>query len=262
MSTDFLYGQSEILILLALFGMLLLACEAGFQLGRRNKPPEQVRAHISNIEGALLGLFALLLGFTFAMALSRFELRRQMVVQEANAIGTAALRARLLPADERAEVTEMFRRYVAIRLAAASGPNLPSPEHRELDAEAGRLQEQLWLKASAAAEADTRSVPAGLLLQAMNQLIDIKGERDASLANRVPESVLMLLFGFAVLTSGVLGFANGLAGARTMGTVAILSVLICLVMLVIIDLDRPRRGLIRVSQDSMIAVQKTLDAQK
>jgi hypothetical protein len=264
LSADLFYDQPEFLILLALLSSLLLAGEAGYRVGRRKRPSatELARAQVSSIQSALLGLFALLLGFTFAMALTRFDLRKQMVVREANAIGTAALRARLLPTAQRAEMTELFRQYVEARVGAALGPNLPTPRQQEFDAEAGRLQEQLWLQAAAAAEADPRSVSVGLLLHAMNELIDVKGERDAALANHVPESVLILLFGFAVLTSGVLGYGSGLAGARALGTVAILSVPITLVILVIVDLDRPGRGLIRVNQDSMINLQKILDLPK
>lgn len=262
MYSEFLYDDSELLIALVLLGALLLANECGYRLGlrRRASTPELVRAQLGGIQSALAGLFALLLGFTFAMALSRYEERRQTVVREANAIGTAALRARLLPAGQRAEVNQLFRRYVEVRVAAAHGPNLATPELARHDAEAGRLQEQLWGRAAAAAEADPRSVPAGLLITAVNELIDVKGERDAALANHVPETVLMLLFGFAVLTSGVFGYGNGLAGARAFGTAAILTILISLVMLVIVDLDRPRRGLIHVNQESMVGLQRSLDA--
>ena len=262
MYSEFLYDDSELLIALVLLGALLLASECGYRLGLRGRPsiPEFARTQLGGIQGALAGLFALLLGFTFAMALSRYEERRLTVVREANAIGTAALRARLLPAEQRAEVSQLFRRYVEVRLRASPSPNLVTPEQRELDAEAGRLQEQLWRRSAAAAEADPRSVPAGLLLAAVNELIDVKGERDAALVNHVPETVLILLFGFAVLTSGVFGYGNGLAGARSFGTAAILALLISLVILVIVDLDRPRRGLIHVSQDSLISLQRSLDA--
>ena len=262
MSAELLYDQPEWPILVGLLGLLLLAIEAGYRVGRRRRPAssELVRAQVGSIQGALLGLFALLLGFTFAMALARFDVRRQMVVREANAIGTAALRAQLLPAGQRAHMAELFRRYVETRRRTAHGPNIRTPGHMALDAEAGRLQGRMRRQAAAAAEADPRSVPRGLLLQAMNELIDVKGERDAALANHVPESVLMLLFAFAVLTSGVLGYGNGLAGARALGTAGALTVVITLVILIIIDLDRPRRGLIHVSEESMINLQQSLGA--
>lgn len=160
MYSEFLYDDSELLIALVLLGTLLLASECGYRLGLRSRTsiPEVARAQLGGIQSALAGLFALLLGFTFAMALSRYESRRQTVVREANAIGTAAHRARLLPAEQRAEAARLFRRYVGVRVAAAHGPNLATPELAQLDAEAGRLQEQLWQRSAAAAEADPRSV--------------------------------------------------------------------------------------------------------
>ena len=259
MAEEFFYDRPEWLILLALLGLFVLAAELGYRLGRRRQAPSEfVRAQVTSIQGALLGLFALLLGFTFAMALSRFDLRQQMVVREANAIGTAALRAQTLPGAERGGMLELFRSYVDVRVKTADGPNLFTPGRQELDAEANRLQEQLWAHATAVAAADPRSIPAGLSIEALNALIDVKAERDAALANHVPESVLILLWGFAFLTIGVLGFGSGLAGARSGGTVTIFAVLIAVVILVIIDLDRPRRGVIQVHQTSMVQLQESL----
>ena len=264
MTADVLYGQSEWLILFLLIGLLLFADEAGYRLGRRRQDSvtDLVRAQLGSIQGALFGLFALLLGFTFAMALSRFDRRYEMVVQEANAIGTAALRAHVLPPPQRTEMTGVFRRYVDVRVEAGRGANLLTARRRALDAEAARLQGQLWRHAVAAAETDPRSVPVGLLLQSVNEAIDIKEERDAVLANHVPESVLLLLFGFAILTSGVLGFGTGLAGGRALGMAAIFTVLVSVAMLVIVDLDRPGRGLVRVGQESMLTLQRSLNASR
>jgi hypothetical protein len=256
------YSLPEPLLGLALLALLVLASELGFRAGRQRGPTssDAVRQQVGNIQTALLALFALLLAFTFSMALSRFDQRRQLVVREANAIGTATLRARLLPPPQRVEAAGLFRRYVEVRLEAARGANLPTPRHQVLDDEAGLIQERLWRSAVAAAEADPRSVPAGLFTQAMNELIDLKGERDAALANHVPESVLALIFAFAVLAMGVVGYENGYAGARTLGVTTLLCALTALVILVIVDLDRPRRGLIRISQESMVSLQKNLEA--
>jgi hypothetical protein len=258
--SELLYDKPELLILLALLGLLLVAADVGYRLGRRKRMavPETVRSQIRSTHSAFLGLFALLLGFTFAMALSRFDVRKEMVVREANTIGTAALRASVLPVPQRAEMAELFRDYIETRVEVGRNPNLPTPQMKELNDEASRLQDQLWRHAAAAAEADPRSVPAGLLLQALNEVIDVKVERDAALANHVPESVLILLITFAVMTGGLLGYGNGLAGARTFGTTAVFAVLIAVVILVIIDLDRPRRGLIRTGQKSMLDLQEKL----
>jgi len=148
------------------------------------------------------------------MALSRFEYRKEMVVQESNAIGTAALRAQFLPASHQVEVSELFRRYVEIRSEAVLRTDQFSAARQQLDAETRRLQARLWRMAAAVTETDPRSVPFGLYAQAVNDLIDVKARRDVAVANHVPESVLLLLFGFAILAAGVLGYGNGLAGAR------------------------------------------------
>src|SRR5262245_23780758 len=111
---DFLYSQSEGLLAPALFLVLLLAGAAGFRYGRRRSPQtdERTRSYEVTLQGAILGLLGLLLGFTFAMAVSRFDSRKRLVVDEANALGTAFLRARLLPEPERTEVATLLRRYL------------------------------------------------------------------------------------------------------------------------------------------------------
>jgi hypothetical protein len=263
-SVEFLHDEPASEILLQLFGLLIVGTELGFRLGRRQAPSrsETVRGQVRNIQGTLMGLLALLLGFTFAMSVSRFDNRRHMVVKEANAIGTAALRAHVLPAAEQAAMRDLFRRYVDVRVDAGHEDNMPKPERDALDAKAHELQGRLWHHAALAAEADPHSVAAGLLLSAMNDVIDVKAERDASLANHVPESVLLLLFAFAVLASGILGYSTGLAGTRIIGMPAAFALLVTLVLMVILDLDRPRRGLILVGQDSMIAVQRSLETSK
>ena len=264
MSTEFLYGQSEIHIALALVGLLALAGEAGFRIGRRRRHAPAVReeTQFTSIEGALLALLSLLLGFTFAMALSRFEYRKQMVVQESNAIGTAALRAQFLPIPQQVKVGETFRRYVEIRLDAVLRTDEFSPARQQLDVETRQLQAQLWKIAAVAAGTDPRSVPLGLFIQAVNSLIDIKSQRDVAIANHVPESVLLLLFGFAILAAGVLGYGNGLAGTRIRIPTTVYSIITVLVILLIIDLDRPQQGLARVSQESMIQLKIILNPTK
>jgi len=262
LSNEFLYGRSEILIALALVGLLALAGEIGYRLGRRrrHKPTEQEESQFTSIEVALLALLSLLLGFTFAMALSRFEHRKEMVVREANAIGTAALRAQFLPASDQVEAIELFRRYIEIRLEAVLRTKQSSPARQQLDVETRRLQVGLWKMAATAAGAEPRSVPLGLFTHAVNQLIDIKAERDVAVANHVPESVLLLLIGFAILSAGFLGYGNGLAGARIRVPTAIYSLIVVLVILLIFDLDRPQEGLARVSQESMIQLRMTLSS--
>ena len=260
--TEILYERSEALIAVVLVGSLALAGELGYRLGRRRRhaPAPREEAQFTSIEGALLALLSLLLGFSFAMALSRFEYRKQMVVQESNAIGTAVLRARFLPQPHRDEVQAMFHRYVDIRLEAVLRTGAASPARHQLDAEARRLHQQLWRAASTAAAEDPASVPLGLMAQAVNDLIDAKAQRDVAVANHVPESVLLLMIGFAIVAAGVLGYGNGLANTRVRMPTTAYAVIVVLVILMIIDLDRPQRGLARVSQESMRQLQTLLDS--
>ena len=132
---------------------------------------------ISTLEGAVLGLLALMIGFSFAMGLTRYEARREAILNEANAIGTTALRARLLPSPHNTEVLKLLREYVQLRLDITQRP--PSPA--ELSATILRsnvIQEALWQQAKAVAAKDNAIVPTGLFIQTLNEMID--NQRKAS----------------------------------------------------------------------------------
>jgi hypothetical protein len=160
---------------------------------------------VSVLESAMLGLLALMIGFTFAMALSRFEARRDAVLNEANAIGTAALRARLLP-NRTMETLKLLREYVKIRLDITQDP----ASQTELTAAIGRsntLHEALWQQAKAVVAKDNGMVPTGLFIQSLNEMIDSQGKRLAALNNSVPSIVLLALFGVAA-TANASGFTD------------------------------------------------------
>jgi len=264
MATELFYQQSAVLIAITLLAAMLLGAELGYRLGRRGHQAhnELTRTQIISIQAATLGLLALLLGFTFSMALSRFEYRKQMVVQESNAIGTAALRSQFLPVSRHEEVNKLFRRYVEIRLESVLHTVQGSSDRKQLDLEIRTIQRQLWRIASEAAEAEPRSIPLGMFTHAINEVIDIKSKRDIAVANHVPESVLVFLFAFAVLAAVALGYGNGLAGGRIVSLTAAYCVIVGLVIMLIIDLDHPQQGLARTSQQSMIELQEIMDARR
>ena len=264
MAAEFLYKQSAVLIAIALLGAMVLGAELGYRLARsgRQAQNEPTGTQVISIQAATLGLLALLLGFTFAMALSRFEYRKQVVVQESNAIGTAALRSEFLPTSHDDEVNKLFRRYVEIRLESVLRTEQASSDREQLDLEARRIQRRLWRIANEAAEADPRSIPLGLFTHAINEVIDIKTKRDIAVANHVPESVLLFLLAFAVLAAVVLGHGNGLRGDRIMSLTAAYCVIVVLVIVLIIDLDHPQQGLARTSQQSMIELHEIMDAKR
>jgi len=163
---------------------------------------------VSTLESAILGLLALMIGFTFAMALSRFEARRAAVLEEANAIGTTALRARLLPAPHSTKSLKLLREYVQIRLDITQRV----PSTTELDAATARsntLQEALWQQAEAVAATDKGLVPTGLFIQTLNDMIDNQEKRLAALRTKLPNIVLMGLYGIAIIASAFTGYAVG-----------------------------------------------------
>jgi hypothetical protein len=254
MTEEFLYSQSEWLIGGVTLLILILAVELGYRIGLKSnvEMTSPMKAQISTIQTAILTIFTFLLGFTFAMALTRFDNRKQMVVKESNAIGTAVLRSKLLPENQRIIMNELFRQYVNVEFSLTSRANIPIQEKKELNREAKKLQTRMWDEAFAATESNPLSVPAGLFATSINTLIDVKTERDIAISNHVPEVVLLGLLLFAALAIGILGYGNGLAATHARYPAIILCLVITLSFVLIIDLDRPNRGLTKVSQESMI----------
>jgi hypothetical protein len=143
------------------------------------------------------------------MALSRFEARRDAVLTEANAIGTTALRARLLPAPYNVDINKLLQEYVRIRLDITQRV----PSQTELNAAIKRsneIQEALWRQTKLVVAKDSGMVPTGLFIQTLNEMIDNQEKRLEALRNRVPNSVLMALYGVAIVASALAGYANGL----------------------------------------------------
>jgi len=257
---EFLYDLDLWLIFLVSIGVLVLSTELGFLLGRRAAPKtsDDARSQVGTIQGALLGLLALLLGFTFAMAMSRFEVRKQVLLDEANAIGTTFLRAQLLPEPQRQGIAEQLRRYVQVRLMLYEAGTDAKKLEAAVDATT-RLQQQLWSTAAALGEKEPRAVTIGLFLQSLNEVIDLHAKRLTALENHVPEIILILLYFVALVATGLIGYGCGLGEVRNFLVTVAASILIAAVIIVIIDLDRPRRGLIRVSQQRMVELRDTLE---
>jgi len=184
---------------------MLLGVEIGYRVGRRRATTatEAIRSQVNTVLAAMLGMLALLLGFTYSLALQRYEDRSQAVVAKASA-----------------------------------------------------LLAQVWDYAMQSAARDDRPVTSGLFIQALNEMIDSAERRRAALDRHVPESVLFLVFIIFVMTTAVLGYASSISGHRVTVPGLTLVVLIAFVVYLIIDLDRPRRGVIQVNQSSLIELQR------
>jgi hypothetical protein len=240
-----------LVIFLVSVTVILLAGEVGRWLGRR--AAKRGEDSVSTLEGAILGLLALMIGFTFAMALSRFEARRDAVLIEANAIGTTALRARLLPAPHNAEALKLLREYVQLRLDITRRP--PSPaEFGAMVARSNAIQEALWRQAKAVAAQDNAMVPTGLFIQSLNEMIDDQEKRLTAVRNRLPVVILFALYGVAAVAIGFAGYTSGLQARHSRLPVWLVGILVAAMVILIQDLDRPGAGFIRVSQEPMIGV--------
>ncbi len=256
---ELFYDVNLWLILVISIGLFLLATEAGFLLGRRSQAAigDHSLAQIYTIQGATLGLLALLLGFTFSMAMSRYDTRKQMIMDESNAIGTTFLRAQLLPEPPRQEVSNLLRRYVEVRLEFYEAGN-NQKLLREVKDKTERLQNQLWADGAALGEKDPRAVTTGLFLQSLNEMIDLNAKRITALENHVPEITIVLLYLVAIMATGLIGYGCGLSGVRKFAVTIVSAIIIAAVIMVIIDLDRPRTGLIKVSQQRMLDLRDSL----
>ena len=244
-----LSNYSLLTIFLVGLAVILCASEIGRGIGVRTGG--RGSDHVSALEGAVLGLLALMIGFTFAMALSRFEARRDAVLNEANAIGTTALRARLLPEPHRMETLKLLREYVKIRLDITQRPVSQTELTAAID-RSNTLQEALWQQAKAMAVKDSGMVPTGLFIQSLNEMIDSQEKRLTALRNRVPSIVVLGLFAVAAVANAFAGYASGLESRRTRWPVYVVGLLVSAVILLIMDLDRPSAGFIQVSQQPMI----------
>jgi len=253
---EYLYSYSFVVVFLIGVAIVFLASEFGYRLGVRTVS-HGASGNISALEQSLLGFLALMVGFTFLMALTRFETRREGVLNEANAIGTAALRARLLPEAHRAETLKLLREYAQMRVdyipLGRSFAELPDAIDRS-----NKIQEALWQRAKAVSVDNHNMVPTGVFILALNDVIDSQGKRLAALRNYIPHVVWLSLFGMTAVACGFAGYASGLDPLRTRLPLFITAFLICGVIFVILDLDRPNVGFITISQQPMIDTVESL----
>jgi hypothetical protein len=205
------------------------------------------------IVSATLGLLALLMGFTFSLAIDRFESRRVLVLEEANAIGTTYLRAQLLDEPHRARISRMLVAYTDNRIALATSPR---------DQVAGRLVTNdqlitdLWTATVAAFPSMKGYDFSSSFLETMNNLIDLDAARKVARMARVPSEVFFVLFLYVVMSAGVLGYAGTAKGGR--GATVFLFLLLALSLLLTLDIDRPTTGGVTESQLPMMQLKASL----
>ena len=203
--------------------------------------------------GATLGLLA----FTFGMAASRFDTRKQLVLDEANAIGTTYLRTAMLP-EKQDEIRALLRSYVDSRLDAVRSGRV---QEEILRSEA--IQGQLWSAATSVGLQHGDSIVVGLFVESLNEVIDLHAKRvNAGLRNRIPGAIWLALLTIALLSLGAMGYHAGLAGTTRSLAVIVVAVTFSAVIALIADLDRPAEGTLIVSQQALIDVRQSMNPER
>lgn len=232
--------------------LMLIALWGGIALRKRHEShapstePDKEGGLEGYVVSAVLGLLALLMGFTFSLAVDRFEARRVLVLEEANAIGTTYLRAQLLQEPHRQRISQLLVNYTDNRIALASAPRAQVPP---LLAENDRMLTDLWA-ATASAFVTIKGLDfSSTFLDSVNNVIDLDASRKMARMARVPTEVFVVLFVYLIVTAGVLGYV--FVGNRGRGAAGFMLLLLTLSLLLILDIDRPTKGGVREAQTAM-----------
>jgi hypothetical protein len=236
----------SVLFAAGLFVGIVLLLELGRRLGRRRlgKDEEGARAGLGAVEGAVFALMGLLIAFTFSGAAGRFDARRQLIIDEANAIGTAWLRLDLLPPSAQPELRDLFRRYLDARLAAYEKiPDLTAAR-AEL-AKAGALQGEIWRRTMSALP-ELPGPLGAVVVPALNEMFDIAATRVAVTQVHPPSIIFFMLGALSLMCALLAGYAMAGGKARSWIHVLGFAFIMAATVYVILDLEFPRVGLIRV----------------
>ncbi len=244
--------------------VVLLAIEAGSQLGHamRRRSEEEKESPVSAIAGAILGLAAFMLAFTFGVVSERHAARRALVRDEAVAIRTAWQRSDFLPESDRAEAAALLRDYVDARVTFAQAGSLEPERVKTMLANAQQRQARLWNMAVANARKDMNSDVAALYIDSLNEVNGIHSSRVAlGIQARVANEIWLALYCITLLGMLSVGYQTGIAGSRRSLAWPILALSFALVFALIASLDRPDSGILKVTQQPLIDLRDAMDTQ-
>jgi hypothetical protein len=239
----------------AMFTGMIACLEIGRLVGkwRMAQEADDTDRGISAVDGAVFALFGLLLAFTFSGAASRFDHRRTLITQEANAIGTAYLRIDLLPAAAQPPLRELFREYVQARIDRYK-QYANEAESRADYLRGIKLQGEIWRLAVEGVNAAPVPTVAAQLLPALNDMIDITTERLIATQTHPPKIIFFMLFGLAMVVSLLAGHGMSTSQNRQWLHVLAFATAITATVYVIIDVEYPRSGLIRIDPVDQLLV--------
>jgi hypothetical protein len=247
---------SPLVFSLLMFAAMLILLETGRRLGlrRRHNESEPERGSLGTIEGAVFALFGLIIAFTFSGAALRFNEKRALIAEEVNTIETAYLRVRLVPPAAQLPIRQLFRRYVDSRLETYR--RLPNMQAAETEmAKSKELQEEIWIQSVAATRLANSHPDAGkLLLPALNNMIDITTTRTMALQMHPPRIIHVLLFSLGLLCSLLAGYRMSSGQQRSWLHIFAFTIITVIVVYVLLDIEYPRAGLIRLEQGDQLLV--------
>jgi len=243
-----------ILVFLLSFAALWLSVKWGSSLRKRVKflDEEQGRADFSVIQAATLTLLGIIIGFSFSMAVSRYDQRKSCEAQEGNTIGTEYLRVELLPTPDAAAAREQLKKYVEQRIAWYKARD--SDRLDQINHETAQVQERLW----SAVRNGVQGQPAGVVILAVsgvNAVLDSQGYTEAAWLNRIPAAAWIMMETVAFFGGLLLGIG---AHRRSPFLLLALPFVVSVAFFLIADLDSPRGGLIRVHPDNLMSLSESL----
>lgn len=254
---DLLDGAPALISGLLLFGMMIASALGGRYLHRQHLrrfgPDADSKGQEEIILSAVLGLLALLMGFTFALAVDRFEMRRALVVEEANAIGTAYLRAQFLEEPHRTRMSRLLLRYTDNRIALAKAGPEQAPALLQVNY---GLIHDIWGAAKASFPSIKDYDFSSTYVDSLNTLIEIGSSRKEARLVRVPPEVFGVLCIYMITTAAVLGYV--LKGPRSHLVAVFLLALLTLALMLIVDIDRPTTGAVRERQGPMEELRRAM----
>jgi hypothetical protein len=240
-------------IAVASLSVLWLSAQAGIRLGRKRGLQEAEREDFAVVLTATLTLLGLIIGFSFSMAMTRYDQRKNYEETEANAIGTEYVRTEFLPLSDQAAAKALLRKYLALRIefyARTGDDDLP-----RINAQTSQIQNKMWASVREPAVA-TPSIVTGLAASGMNDVINSQGYTQAAWWNRIPTAAWTFMFLMAICANVMIGYGARNATSEP-GLIFVLPLIVSIAFLMIADIDSPGRGLIRIVPQNLIVLSRS-----
>ncbi|HMS65308.1 MAG TPA: hypothetical protein PKD83_08670 [Ignavibacteria bacterium] len=257
MNISLFYSTDTWLISLILFLLMLIAIYSGVKLAKLTKVSQSQDEADNNFNNAIYGIMGLLLAFTFSMAGSRFDSRKKVIVQEANCIGTAILRADMYPDSVRVLFREDFKKYLEERINYFDAHRDIAKVMESLNS-AEIYSANLWERATSLSKNPVFFAQTNQMIPALNEMFDIANERLNDELYKLPDAIIGMLFIVILFASFLLGFSSISKGKFEWYTPYYFSFIVVMIFYIILDLDKPRSGLINMdeSQKSITALRE------